>query len=216
MKAETRSFSPRALLAKITTDKTQLSFGRRQVVFAQGDPADAVLYIQRGRIELRVASRAGKEAVLALLGNGDFFGEGCIARQTVRMASATALTECSIVRIGKSAMMQLLRDEPAFSAHFLEHLLSRNIRIEGDLIDQLFNSSEKRLARLLLLLSNFGKEAEPEAVIPPISQETLAAMIGTTRSRVSHFMNKFRRLGFIKYNGGLEVNNSLLNLVLHD
>jgi CRP-like cAMP-binding protein len=188
----------------------------QQIVFSQGDPADAVFCIQKGKTQLKVVSKQGKEAILAILGVGDFFGEGCLAGQPLRMSTAVAVTECSVLRIEKSAMIAALQDEPVFSALFIAYLLTRNVRIEEDLIDQLFNSSEKRLARLLLLLANFGKEGKPEPVIPKVSQESLAAMIGTTRSRVSFFMNKFRKLGFIEYNGGLKVHSSLLHLVLHD
>jgi len=175
-----------------------------------------VFYIQEGRVKLTVVSRQGKEAVIAILGPGDFFGEGCLAGQPTRMASAAAMSECSIMRLEKAALIRILREEPEFSEMFLMHVLSRNIRFEADLVDQLFNSSEKRLARVLLLLANFGKPGEPQAVIPKISQETLAEIIGTTRSRVSYFMNRFRKMGFIDYNGGLEVHSSLLNVVLHD
>jgi len=175
-----------------------------------------VYYIQKGKVKLTVVSKRGKEAVIAILGAGDFFGEGCLAGQIVRMATASAITDCSIVHLGKADLIRVLRDQPAFSEMFLHYMLSRNIRIEEDLVDQLFNSSEKRLARVLLLLANFGKEGKPETVIPSMSQETLAEMIGTTRSRVSFFMNKFRKLGFISYNGHLEVHSSLLNVVLHD
>ena len=209
-------FDPKAFLSRVGKGKTLIKLHKSQPVFSQGESADAVFYIQRGRIELRVVSERGKEAVLAILATGEFFGEGCLAGQPLRMASATAITECSVVRIGKPAMIRVLHDEPTFSALFVSYLLRRNTRVEADLIDQLFNSSEKRLARLLLLLANFGKEAGPEAVIPAISQETLAAMVGTTRSRVSFFMNKFRKLGFIEYNGRLEVHSSLLSVVLHD
>jgi CRP-like cAMP-binding protein len=186
------------------------------VVFAQSDPADAIFYIQKGKLKLTVVSNNGKEAVVALLGAGDFLGEGCLAGQQVRMATAAAMTDCAIVRLDRAEAIRVLHDEPSFSELFLKHLLSRNIRIEEDLVDQLFNSSEKRLARVLLLLANFGKEGKPETVIPKISQETLAEIVGTTRSRVSFFMNRFRKLGFIKYNGVLEVHSSLLNVVLHD
>jgi CRP-like cAMP-binding protein len=210
------SFDPRAFLTKVGKGKTSIKLRPRQPVFAQGDAADAVFYIQRGRIELRVTSARGKDAVLALLSTGEFFGEGCLTGQPLRMAAAVAIAESTIVRIEKSAMIQVLHEEPSFSALFVAYLLQRNTRVEADLVDQLFNSSEKRLARLLLLLSHFGKEAEPEPVIPAINQETLAAMIGTTRSRVSFFMNKFRKLGFIKYNGHLEINRSLLSVILHD
>jgi len=209
-------FDPRLFLARVGAGKTRLELRNRQIVFSQGDPADAVFYTEGGRIELRVVSQHGKEAVLATLSVGDFFGEGCLAGQPLRMATAVAAAESSIIRLEKSAMIAVLQDEPVFSALFISYLLTRNIRIEEDLVDQLFNSSEKRLARLLLLLANFGKEGKPEAVIPKVSQETLAEMIGTTRSRVNFFMNKFRKLGFIEYNGGLNVHSSLLNVVLHD
>jgi CRP/FNR family transcriptional regulator, cyclic AMP receptor protein len=209
-------FDPSLFLARVGAGKTRLELRRRQIVFSQGDPADAVFFIEKGRIELRVVSQQGKEAVLATLSVGDFFGEGCLAGQPLRMATAVGAAESSIMRLEKSAMIAVLKDEPVFSALFISYLLTRNIRIEEDLVDQLFNSSEKRLARVLLLLANFGKEGKPEAVIPKVSQETLAAMIGTTRSRVSFFMNKFRKLGFIEYNGGLSVHSSLLNVVLHD
>ena len=187
-----------------------------EVVFAQGDDANALYNIQRGKVKVTVLSRTGKEAVIALLGEGDFFGEGCLAGQQLRMSTATAMTDSVIVRIEKSTAIYMLRRDPAFSELLLSYMLTRTIRIEEDLIDQLFNSSEKRLARALLLLANFGKEGKPETVIPKISQEVLAEMIGTTRSRVSFFMNKFRRLGFIEYNGTLEVHSSLINVVLHD
>jgi CRP/FNR family cyclic AMP-dependent transcriptional regulator len=217
MKVEEKlPFDPKIFLARVGAGKTRVELRKRQIVFSQGDPADAVFYIHKGKIELKVLSEQGKEAILAILGIGDFFGEGCLAGQPLRMATAVAVTECSIVRLEKSAMIGVLHDERVFSALFISHLLTRNIRIEEDLVDQLFNSSEKRLARLLLLLANFGKEGRPEAVIPKVSQETLAGMIGTTRSRVSFFMNKFRKLGFIEYNGGLSVHSSLLNVVLHD
>ena len=217
MKGEEKStFDPKIFLAKIEAGKTRAELQKGQIVFSQGDPADAVFYIQKGKLELRVLSRHGKEAILAILGDDDFFGEGCLAGQPLRMATAAAVTACSIMRLEKSAMVAVLHNEPRFSALFISYLLSRNIRIEEDLVDQLFNSSEKRLARLLLLLANFGKEGKPEAVIPKVSQETLAEMIGTTRSRVNFFMNKFRKLGFIQYNGGLNVHSSLLNVVLHD
>ena len=209
-------FDPSLFLARVGAGKTRLALRSRQIVFSQGDPADAVFYVEGGRIELRVVSQHGKEAVLATLSVGDFFGEGCLAGQPLRMATAVGAAESSIMRLEKSAMIAVLKDEPVFSALFISYLLTRNIRIEEDLVDQLFNSSEKRLARLLLLLANFGKEGKPEAVIPKVSQETLAEMIGTTRSRVNFFMNKFRKLGFIEYNGGLNVHSSLLNVVLHD
>jgi CRP-like cAMP-binding protein len=187
-----------------------------QVIFAQGDPADSVLYIQHGKVKVTVNSAQGKEAVVAILGPDEFCGEGCLAGQPRRMATATAMTDCEIMRLEKSTMIRVLHDEPAFSEMFVAHLLARTIRVEEDLVDQLFNSSEKRLARALLLLANFGKEGKPEPIIAKVSQETLAEMIGTTRSRVSHFMNKFRQLGFIEYNGTLKVHSSLLSVVLHD
>jgi len=210
-----RGFDPQRFLAKVGAGRTAAKYRPNTQVFSQGEGADAVFYIQEGHVKLSVVSRQGKEAVIAILGAGDFFGEGCLAGQLTRMASAAAMSECSIVRLEKAALVRALR-EPAFSEMFLMHVLSRNIRFEADLVDQLFNSSEKRLARVLLLLAHFGKAGEPQKVIPKISQETLAEVIGTTRSRVSFFMNRFRKLGFIHYNGGLEVHSSLLNVVLHD
>ena len=192
------------------------SFRRKQIIFAQGDPADAVFYVQKGRVKLTVVSKQGKEAIVALLGADEFFGEGCLAGQPVRMSTATANEDATVLRLRKKAMVRLLHNDQRFSELFTTYLLSHNIRIEEDLVDQLFNSSEKRLARVLLLLAHFGKEGKREPVIPKISQESLAGMIGTTRSRVSHFMNKFRKLGFVDYNGGLLVHSSLLNIVLHD
>jgi CRP/FNR family cyclic AMP-dependent transcriptional regulator len=212
----TSPFDPKTFLSKLGRGKTLVRYRTKQLIFAQGDEADAVYYLQKGQVKLSVVSKQGKEAVIALLGAGEFFGEGCLAGQPLRMATATATLACSIVRIDKQTIIRVLHDEPTFSTLFIKHLLSRNIRIEEDLVDQLFNSSEKRLARILLLLANFGKEGRPEKVIPKISQEVLAEMIGTTRSRVSYFMNKFRKLGFIHYNGGLEIHSSLLNIVLHD
>jgi CRP/FNR family transcriptional regulator, cyclic AMP receptor protein len=212
-----RSFDPKRFLARIGSGRRIATYCPPHRIFAQGDAADAVFYIQEGRVKLTVVSRQGKEAVIAILGPGDFFGEGCLAGQTIRMASAAAMSECSIMRLEKMPLIRALREEPDLSEMFLMHLLSRNIRFEADLVDQLFNSSEKRLARVLLLLANFGKTGEPRDVIPKISQETLAEIIGTTRSRVSFFMNRFRKMGFIDYNGeGLEVHSSLLNVVLHD
>jgi len=196
--------------------KTHTEHPKSEKVFSQGDEASSIFYIQKGRVKLTVVSKQGKEAVIAILGGGDFFGEGCLAGQTLRMSTVSTITECSIVRISKVDAVRVLHNEPAFSEMFLHYMLSRNIRIEEDLVDHLFNSSEKRLARVLLLLANFGKEGKPETVIPKMSQETLAEIIGTTRSRVSFFMNKFRKLGFISYNGHLEVHSSLLNVVLHD
>ncbi len=209
-------FDPKIFLAKVGKGRTIADYAKGQPIFSQGDPAIAVFYIQKGKIKLTVISNNGKEAVIAILGPGDFLGEGCLTTQVVRMATATTISDCSIVRLEKAAMIKVLREEPAFSEMFLAYVLSRNMRIEEDLVDQLFNSSEKRLARVLLLLANFGKETKPEPIIAKISQETLAEMIGTTRSRVSYFMNKFRKMGFIEYNGGLHVNSSLLNIVLHD
>jgi CRP/FNR family cyclic AMP-dependent transcriptional regulator len=209
-------FDPKRFLEKVGSGRTIARFLPGDGIFAQGDPANAAFYIQEGRVKLTVVSRQGKEAVVGILGAGDFFGEGCLAGQQSRMASAAAMSECSIMRLEKTALIRVLRQEPAFSEMFLMHVLSRNIRFEADLVDQLFNSSEKRLARVLLLLANFGKTGEPQTVIPKISQETLAEIIGTTRSRVSFFMNRFRKMGFIEYNGGLEVHSSLLNVVLHD
>jgi CRP-like cAMP-binding protein len=212
----TSRFDPTAFLAKVGEGRTIANYRKGQAVFAQADDADAIYYVQKGRVKLTVVSNTGKEAVVAILGTGDFFGEGCLAGQQVRMSTATAMCECSIVRLDQSVVIRLLHNEPIFSELFLKHLLSRNIRIEEDLVDQLFNSSEKRLARVLLLLANFGKEGTPQIVIPKMSQETLAEIVGTTRSRVSFFMNRFRKLGFIEYNGELRIHSSLLNVVLHD
>ena len=209
-------FNPKSFLAKVGKVKTHTDYLKDEKVFSQGDPAQAIFFLQKGKVKLTVVSQQGKEAVIAILGAGDFFGEGCLAGQLLRMSTVTTLSECSIVRIDKTDTIRALHDEPAFSELFLHYLLSRNIRIEEDLVDHLFNSSEKRLARVLLLLANFGKEGKPETVIPKMSQETLAEIIGTTRSRVSYFMNKFRKMGFIDYNGHLEVHSSLLNVVLHD
>ena len=209
-------FDPDKFIATIGEGRRVLAFRKNQAVFAQGDDADAIFFIQEGRVKLKVVSKAGKEATIGILNSGDFFGEGSIAGQPLRMGSATAITDCSVLRIEKKALTQALHRGHAFSDRFVAYLLSRNIRYEEDLVDQLFNSSEKRLARILLLLARFGKQGSPETVVPKISQETLAEMVGTTRSRVNFFMNKFRKLGFIKYNGGLQVHNSLLNIVLHD
>jgi CRP/FNR family cyclic AMP-dependent transcriptional regulator len=268
MRKKDQEFDPKIFLASAGKGRTLVGYAKNHTIFLQGDPADAVFYIHKGKIKLTVVSKHGKEAVVALLGPGDFFGEGCLAGrpmvgsradfsgnsgsladerragrpmvgsradfagnsrsladerwagQSVRMASATALSECSIMRMEKTGVIRVLHDQPAFSELLLHHLLSRNIRIEEDLVDQLFNSSEKRLARVLLLLANFGKEGKPELVIPKISQETLAEIVGTTRSRVSFFMNRFRKMGFIQYSGqqteGVEVHSSLLNVILHD
>jgi CRP/FNR family transcriptional regulator, cyclic AMP receptor protein len=211
-----RSFDTKSFLARVGNGRSLSKYRKGQVVFSQGDRGDAVFYIQKGRAKLTVVSEQGKEAVIAILGADDFFGEGCLAGQAQRIATVTTMTDAIIARLEKSAIIKVIHEEPAFSELFIAHLLGRSIRIEADLVDQLFNSSEKRLARLLLLLANFGKEGAPEPVIAKISQETLAEMIGTTRSRVSFFMNKFRKLGFIDYNGGIEVHSSLLNVVLHD
>jgi CRP/FNR family cyclic AMP-dependent transcriptional regulator len=212
-----REFDPKTFLATIGEGRNIVLFQTKQTIFAQGDAADAVFYIQKGRVALAVVSHSGKEATLGILSDGDFFGEGCLAGQPHRMAAATAMTDCDRLRIEKKAMMQTLHREHALSDMFVAYLLTRNIRQEEDLVDQLFNSSEKRLARILLLLAHFGKEGAPETVIPKISQETLAEMVGTTRSRVSHFMNRFRQLGFVDYDqSGLQVHSSLLNIVLHD
>jgi CRP-like cAMP-binding protein len=208
------TFDPKSFLAE---GRTVSQYRKDQIVFSQGDPADAVFYIQKGKVKVTVVSDQGKEAVVAILGAGEFCGEGCLAGQARRIATVRAMTECTIMRLQKTSIVRVLHDEPAFSEMFMSHLLARTIRVEEDLVDQLFNSSEKRLARLLLLLANFGKEGRPEPLIARISQETLAEMIGTTRSRVSFFMNKFRRMGFLDYNGeGLEVHSSLLNVILHD
>jgi CRP-like cAMP-binding protein len=209
-------FDPNTFLATIGDGRKILAFEKKQSIFTQGDMADAVFYIRTGKVRLTVVSKAGKEATIGILKEGDFFGEGALAGQKVRMGSAAAMTDCELLRVNKKAMMEAVHGEHAFSDMFVAYLLARNIRYEEELVDQLFNSSEKRLARVLLLLAHFGKEGIPETVIPKISQETLAEMIGTTRSRVSFFMNRFRKLGFIHYNGGLQVHSSLLNVVLHD
>jgi CRP/FNR family transcriptional regulator, cyclic AMP receptor protein len=211
-----RTFDAEALLAAVGQERAARTYQKRRLIFSQGDRADAVFFVQRGKVKLNVVSRQGKQAVVALLGAGDFFGEGCLTGQPFRMATATALMESSIVRLPKETMIKALHRDGAFSEMFITYLLSRNLRMEEDLVDHLFNSSEKRLARVLLLLANFGKAGRPEPVVPKISQETLAEMVGTTRSRISFFMNKFRKLGFIAYNGGLEVHSSLLHVVLHD
>ena len=209
-------FDPRIFLAKVGTGKQVLEFHKNQHVFEQGDVADTVFYIQSGKVKLTVVSEQGKEAVVAILEPGQFFGEGCMNGHPLRIATTTAIEDCVITSITKAAMIAAIHDEPKFSALFMAYLLTRNSRIEEDLIDQLFNSSERRLARLLLLLANFGKEGSPQPISASISQETLAEMIGTTRSRVSYFMNKFRKLGLISYNGRIEVHNSLLSAVLHE
>ena len=212
-----RYFDPHVFLASIGEGRKSLLFQRKQGIFAQGDAADAVFYLQTGKVKLSVVSKTGKEATIGIVGEGAFFGEGSLAGQALRMDSATAMTDCAVLRIEKKAMMEALHREHEFSNLFVAYLLARNIRYEEDLVDQLFNSSEKRLARILLLLAQFGKEGKPETVVPKISQETLAEMVGTTRSRVSFFMNRFRKLGFVDYSGsGLQVHSSLLNVVLHD
>ncbi|HTE89523.1 MAG TPA: Crp/Fnr family transcriptional regulator [Terriglobales bacterium] len=211
-------FDPKTFLSTIDGGRKIAAFSKKQPIFVQGDPPDAVFYIQKGKVKLTVVSTVGKEATIGILNEGDFFGEGCLTGQALRLCSATAMTDCSVMRIDKNAMVKVLHREHAFSDMFVAYLLTRNIRYEEDLVDQLFNSSEKRLARILLLLAHFGKEGKPEVAIPKISQETLAEMVGTTRSRVSFFMNRFRKLGFINYHTGddLQVHSSLLNIVLHD
>jgi CRP/FNR family transcriptional regulator, cyclic AMP receptor protein len=213
-----RAFDPNAFLATMGEGRKPVVFPKKQTIFAQGDPTDAVFYIQEGRVRLTVLSSSGKEATIGILGEGEFFGEGCLAGQALHVGAATAMTDCTVLRIEKKAMMKALHTEQAFSDVFVAHLLQRNIRFQADLVDQLFNSSEKRLARVLLLLSHFGKEGIPQTVLPKISQETLAEMIGTTRSRVSFFMNRFRKLGFVDYDAGdeLQVHSSLLSVILHD
>jgi CRP/FNR family cyclic AMP-dependent transcriptional regulator len=210
------SFDPKTFLAKVGEGKTISRYRKGQVVFSQGQVADAVFYIQQGKVKLTVVSEQGKEAVVAVLGPGQFFGEGCLNGHPLRIATTRAIDECVLTRLEKATMIATIHSEPEFSELFMAYLLTRNSRIEEDLIDQLFNSSEKRLARLLLLLANFGKEGKPEPIVGRFSQETLAEMIGTTRSRVSFFMNRFRKLGFIEYNGKLEIHNSLLNVILYD
>ena len=207
-------FDPKAFLAKANGGRTISTHRQKSVIFTQGDAADAVFYIKSGKVKITIVSKEGKEAVVAILGTDEFFGEGILIGQPKRLATASAMTECVIMRVEKAEIMRVIRDEPAFSQMFMSHILTRSARIEEDLVDQLFNSTEKRLARVLLLMANFGKEGRPEPVTTKISQETLAEMIGTTRSRVSHFMNKFRHLGFIEYNGHIEVHSSLLSVVL--
>jgi len=210
------TFDPAEFLETTAKGRTIITHAKREVIFTQGDDADSVFYIRKGKIKVTIVSRHGKEAIVALLGKDEFLGEGCLIGQPKRLATATAITECQTMRVDKPELLHILKSEPAFSQLFIAHILARNARVEEDLADQLFNSTEKRLARLLLLLANFGKEGKPEPIIAKISQETLAEMIGTTRSRVSHFMNKFRQLGFIDYNGHLEVHSSLLSVVLSD
>jgi CRP/FNR family transcriptional regulator, cyclic AMP receptor protein len=214
--ALTPVFDTQAFLTSVETGRSSIKYRAKETVFRQGDAADAVYYIEKGGVKLTVVSNQGKEAVVAILRAGDFFGEGCLAGQDLHMASAMATMASSAVKIEKAAMIRMLHERPALSERFMSFLLSRNIQIEADLVDQLFNSSERRLARLLLLLANFGKEGKLETVIPKISQEVLAAKVGTTRSRINFFMNKFRKLGLIEYNGGLKVHSALLNIVIHD
>jgi CRP-like cAMP-binding protein len=211
-----RRIDAHSLLLSVGTGRSNITYRATQPVFQQGDPADAVFYIERGKVRLTVVSEQGKEGVIAMLQAGDFFGEGCLAGQPLHMASAVATADTEIIRVEKAAMVRMLHEQPSFSEMFMAFILSRNIQIEEELVDQLFNSSEQRLARLLLLLSNFGKDGKLEPVIPKISQEILAARVGTTRSRVNHFMNKFRKLGLIEYNGSLKVHSALLNIVIHD
>jgi CRP-like cAMP-binding protein len=211
-----RKFDPHIFLATIDSGRRIVAFLQKETVFPQGDSSDAVFYIQEGKVKLTVVSQGGKEATIGILSRGDFFGEGCLTGQPLRMCTATALTDCSVTRIERKAMMEVIHGQRAFSDMFVAYLLARTIRYEEDLVDQLFNSSEKRLARVLLLLAHFGKDGKPAVVIPKISQGALADMVGTTRSRVNFFMNRFRKLGFVRYNGELEVHSSLLNVVLHD
>jgi CRP/FNR family transcriptional regulator, cyclic AMP receptor protein len=211
-----KTFDPKAFLATVNHGRTVSTYRRDAIVFRQAGPADAVFYIRKGRIKIVVASQQGKEAVVAVLGPGEFFGEGCLIGQPLRLATARAMVDSEIMRVGKAEMVRVLHDEPSFGELFMAHLLTRNSRVEEDLADQLFNSSEKRLARTLLLLANFGKEGEAQPITTKISQETLAEIVGTTRPRVNTFMNKFRRLGFIDYNGDLKVHNSLLSVILRD
>jgi CRP/FNR family transcriptional regulator, cyclic AMP receptor protein len=211
-----KAFSAQEFLDSAGVARKVTEFPKKEIIFSQGDVCREVLYIQKGAVRLSVVNEAGKEAVVAVLGPGDFFGEGCLAGQPIRMGTATAIAPTTALVIEKTEMIRVLHDEHAFSDRFITYMLSRNIRVEEDLVDQLFNSSEKRLARTLLLLARYGTEDKPQRVLPKVSQETLAEMVGTTRSRVNFFMNKFRKLGFIKYNGGLQINTSLLSVVLHD
>ncbi len=212
------SFDPNIFLATIGEGRKSVLFPKKQTIFAQGDQSDAVFYIQNGKVKLTVVSKTGKEATIGILGEGEFLGEGCLAGQSLRVESAIAMSDCTVLRIEKKKMMHTLHQEHAFSAMFIEHLLARNIRYEADLVDQLFNSSEKRLARILLLLAHFDKKGAPQTVVPSVSQGTLAEMVGTTRSRISFFMNRFRRLGFVDYDSrnGLQVHSSLLRIVLQE
>ncbi|HEY5306436.1 MAG TPA: Crp/Fnr family transcriptional regulator [Pseudolabrys sp.] len=215
-KVKNRPFDPKVFLATINGGRTISNYKKGKIIFSQGKPSDAVFYIQKGKVKVTVISQQGKEAVVAILGPDEFCGEGCLTGQSMRLATATAMTECQIMRVEKTTMIDVLHAEPTFSEMFVSYLLKRTVRIEADLVDQLFNSSEKRLARALLLLANFGKDGLPEPITAPVSQEMLAEMIGTTRSRVSFFMNKFRKLGLIDYNGHLKIHSSLLNVVLHE
>jgi CRP-like cAMP-binding protein len=209
-------FDPKAFLATVGAGRSTTNWSKGQVIYSQGDLADALFFIQKGKVKVTTLSREGKEAVVAIIGEGDFFGEGCLAGQRLRISTKTAITDCLLSRLEKATVIRLLHDQPEFATKFMKYLLARNIRLEADLIDQLFNSSEKRLARLLLLLAKFGQEGKPQPILGDINQETLAEMIGATRSRVSFFLSKFRRLGFIDYNGQLTVHSSLLSVVLHD
>lgn len=211
-----RRFNAERFLQNLKAGSTAVAYQKNSLIFVQGDPAEALFYIQKGRVKLTVTSEQGKAAVIGVLSGGNFFGEGCIAEQTVRMMTASAMSDCLLLKIEKTAMMAALHKRHQFAEFFVTYVLSRNIRYEADLVDQLFNSSEKRLARILLLLARYGKEGQPERILPDISQETLAQMVGTTRQHISNFMNKFRRLGFIDYNGGLEVHSSLTHIILHD
>jgi CRP/FNR family cyclic AMP-dependent transcriptional regulator len=213
---KSRKFNTKTFLSTINGGRKLEAFPKKQTIFAQGDSSDAVFYIQKGKVRLAVLSKSGKEATIGILNEGDFFGEGCLTGQPLRLCSATAMTDCFVMKIDKKSMMEVLRREHAFSDMFVAYLLARNIRYEEDLVDQLFNSSEKRLARMLLLLAHFGKDGKPETVIAKMSQETLAEMVGTTRSRVCFFMNRFREMGFIEYNSEeMQIHSSLLNVVLH-
>jgi CRP/FNR family transcriptional regulator, cyclic AMP receptor protein len=215
-KTKKSSFDAKLFLATVDGGRTLTNYHKNATIFAQSDPADAVFYVQKGKIKLAVTSQQGRQAVVAIIGAGEFFGEGCLIGQPLRLATASTITDCEIMRVQKTEMIRILHAEPTFAEMFMAHLLTRNSRVEEDLVDQLFNSSEKRLARTLLLLANFGKEGTAQPITTKINQETLADIIGTTRPRVSFFMNKFRKLGFIEYNGNLKINNSLLSVVLRD
>ncbi|HVI89157.1 MAG TPA: Crp/Fnr family transcriptional regulator [Dongiaceae bacterium] len=215
-KEKSQRFVPEALVAPVRPGRSVLKFKRGKPIFQQGEPADAVFYIQKGKIQITIVSKQGKEGIVGILEPGEFFGEGCLVGQPLHLATAGALGDCVIIRIKKDAMISQIKDDPTFSQHFMAFLLSRNVQIEAELVDHLFNSSEKRLARVLLLLAHFGKDGKMEPIIPQINQETLASRVGTTRSRINFFMNKFRKLGFIEYNGELKVHSSLLNVIVHD